>query len=193
MEEFVSLYRHLKSGAHYIFIEELGERLRLVDQAGAFVVMPAMLFDEEPVVINLIQETLDLGPSQIGTYRKYSADQAAQHQRAEQAAKMAKREVQRVAEAPRPRAKPQPSLLSQRTGVAAVWSGAVLCFYRPQIDRLGPKQSFKVSVDGVGDFVMTKNDFLSSFSDVILSPKYKQDGYFAYPEIPEKARRFMQS
>ncbi len=192
MEEFVSAYKHQKTGRWYLFIEEIGERLRLLDGSGGFVILPISLFDDEPEVFDIAKHPAEFTIEQLAAYQKHSSDQKRLHEMSERAAKQAKTHEERAKPAVRStERKKSTSIISQRVGVAATWSGAQLTFYRPQIDRLGPKQSFRVQVDGVGEFVISKADFLQVFSDVVLSPKYKQEGFFAYTLLPEKARRFL--
>jgi len=37
---------------------------------------------------------------------------------------------------------------------------------------------------------MTKEEFLLQFNDAVMSPSYRSDGLYTYPQIPEKAWRY---
>ena len=82
------------------------------------------------------------------------------------------------------------ALCDRRRGLGAAWTSPRLTFYKHKIEPLHAKQSFKVSVDGTGDFEMTKEEFLLQFNDAVMSPSYRSDGLYTYAQIPEKAWRY---
>lgn len=205
--DFVSAVRNLKTGKYFIVLDETPERYRVINPEGQIVNVPAALFEEVESAINIEQNDVAgnyFSSSQMDCYRQYQQDlqrRAEQEKRAESVQKRAENRIHQYHESSRSssRTKSQstsrksPSPTSGRTGIGATWSGAGLVFYRPQIDRLSDRQSFRVIVDGIGEFVMTKNDFQTVFADVILSPQYKADGFFSYRDVPEKALKFLQT
>jgi hypothetical protein len=68
-----------------------------------------------------------------------------------------------------------------------------LTFYRHKIDPLDPKQTFKIVVEGIGSFEISKEDFVAQFNDVMMSPSYRAEGLFSYREVPEKAKRYIKA
>jgi len=195
-EEFIEAVRNIKTGKLFIVIDVLSNRYRLLNPEGTFNSLPMELFDEEPILLEGDKIESSLTSSQLQAYRTYVAEEESKADLAAKARDEVKARKQVEAEKPTrvasrsPRTK-KPSLNDMKTGVGASWSSSTLVFYKPQIDRLGAKQSFKVVVSNVGNFVITKSEFQSVFSDVVLSPEYKRDGFFSYREIPSKAMKFI--
>jgi hypothetical protein len=197
----VSVVKHLKTSKWFILLDEFNDRYRLINPEGSLVSLPMVLFDEEPGVLNFDGAQAELAAEQLAAYQNQLREQAEKAAMERHVTQIAKDRPQ-VYEAP---ARPTPKSSSsgsrprnvitagkhQPSGVGASWTATTLVFYRPQIDRLSPKQSFRVIVDGVGEFVISKQDFSANFNDVILSPKFKAEGFFAYDKIPEKALRFL--
>jgi hypothetical protein len=85
------------------------------------------------------------------------------------------------------KAKPQPS----RANLEKEWHSERLCFYKHNIEPLKPGETFRVHVDQVGIFEITKEAFEKHFNDVIIAQSYWQGGHYAYDTFPEKAFRYL--
>lgn len=65
-----------------------------------------------------------------------------------------------------------------------------LTFHRDSIEPLKSDDVFRVETrDGV--FEMSKADFYQTFPNVVRSSAYKDNGYYNYEPVPEKAKRFL--
>lgn len=104
-----------------------------------------------------------------------------------------KPDAQAAAKKPSAPRKPREPQLPVRRGLGASWIAPRLTFYRHKIDPLHAKQSFKISIEGSGEFEITKEEFLAQFNDVVMSPSYRADGLYSYPAIPDKARRYFKA
>ncbi len=80
-----------------------------------------------------------------------------------------------------------------RRGLGATWDSPRLSFYRHKIDPLHAKQTFRIKVEGVGEFEISKEEFLLQFNDVVMSPSYRSDGLYTYTSWPEKAKKYLRS
>jgi len=194
-EELIEAVRNAKTGKLFIVIDVLSNRYRLLNPEGSFSSLSMDLFEDEPLLLESNKAAEVLSVAQLDAYLKYID---AEDAKADLDAK-ARQEVKsrQKVEAAKPKkvasrsSRSKTSLNDMKTGVGASWSSSSLVFYKPQIDRLGAKQSFKVVVSGVGNFVITKSEFQSVFSDVVLSPEYKREGFFSYRDIPSKAMKFI--
>lgn len=201
--ETVSVVKNLKTGKYFILLDEFNDRYRLINPEGQNVTLPLPLFHEDPETLDGERALNELSAEQLAAYQRLLGELAKKAAAEKHVTSIAKDRHDvtpvRVAAPPPPKprsggSKPRNVTSSsyERTGVGASWTATTLVFYRPQIDRLGPKQSFRVVVDGVGEFVISKQDFNAAFAEVILSPKFKAEGFFAYDKIPDKAMRFLQ-
>lgn len=193
----IEAMRNRKTDKLFILLDEVPGRYKLINPEGNIVSLPAALFDEDPVVFEQNDAGEGFTDEQLNAYIKHMMQLEAREELDERARVETIERKRKEAAVPKrvPTQRTSSGRRRQkedhRTGLGASWSGATLSFYRPQIDRLGPKQMFKVSVIGVGDFWISKQDFLNTFADVVLSPAYKADGFFAYRQIPEKAYKFL--
>lgn len=191
------LIKHLKSNKYFVLLDDSRfDRWKVINPAGAKLAMPVEQFDEEPELMTLDEAAPHLTDAQLDAAKKeYANDES---QAAQMVAAMERQKEQAAAPAratspstSRPRKKREK--VDNRTGLGATWSSSGLTFYRHHIDPLGPKQSFRISTDSSGTIQMTKSEFQSVFNDVIMSPKYRQDGFFTYDQVPEKAKKFIKS
>jgi hypothetical protein len=70
------------------------------------------------------------------------------------------------------------------------YSNTRLTFRREVIEPLQAEQVFRVETR-VGVFEMSKADFLKTFSHVAETKCYREQGYFNYPKVPAKAKRYL--
>lgn len=189
----IDAVRNRKNLKLFIVIDDSLElRYKVINPSGEVLILPDLLFEDDPVIVQPEEATIEFSAEQLAAYAEHLKKAAAQAEAAKLAALRPEPPRRVVAEpAPRPRAKRQPSTPPQtRRGLAASWSAPRLTFYKHKIEPLHPKQSFKITVEGNGDFEITKEDFMAHFNDVIMSPSYRADGLFTYPQIPDKALRY---
>ncbi|MEN9836316.1 MAG: hypothetical protein RL011_2509 [Pseudomonadota bacterium] len=189
----IDAVRNRKNLKLFIVIDDsLDFRYKVINPSGEVLILPDLLFDDDPVVVSPDQATTEFSPEQLTAYGEHLKKAAAQAEADKLAALRPEPPRRIVAEpAPRPKARRQPSAPTPtRRGLAASWSAPRLTFYKHKIEPLHPKQSFKITVEGTGDFEITKEDFLAHFNDVIMSPSYRSDGLFTYTQIPDKVLRY---
>ncbi len=189
----IDAVRNRKNLKLFIVIDDSLElRYKVINPSGEVLILPDLLFEDDPVIVQPEEATIEFSAEQLAAYAEHLKKAAAQAEADKLAALRPEPPRRVVAEAaPRPRAKRQPSTPPQtRRGLAASWSAPRLTFYKHKIEPLHPKQSFKITVEGNGDFEITKEDFMAHFNDVIMSPSYRADGLFTYPQIPDKALRY---
>lgn len=64
-----------------------------------------------------------------------------------------------------------------------------LCFKAAVIEPLALAQTFRITTS-VGTFAMTKRQFYTVFSNVVLTRSYREGGLYHYPKPPAKADQF---
>lgn len=179
----------------FIVVDDtLGTRYKVINPAGEVIVLPDLLFEEDPLEVPAAEFDTQFTQEQKSALERYLAEQDARALLEASRPKPPPRaaEPERPA-APRPRreskltARHQPS----RTGLGASWNAPRLTFYKHKIEPLQMKQSFKIIIDGTGEFVITKEEFLAQFNDVVMSPSYRSEGHFTYLKFPEKAERYL--
>lgn len=193
LESFIEAVRNRKTQKLFIVVDDTLEmRYKVINPAGEVLVLPDALFDEDPITVPANQFTVEFSPEQLTMLERFNEQVAAQ-------ARIAPRppEPTRAAEAPRKRdassRRPKASAGPIKRGLGATWSSPRLTFYKHKIEPLHGKQTFRVTVEGKGDFEISKEDFLLQFNDVVMSMSYRSDGQYTYPSIPDKARRFLKS
>jgi hypothetical protein len=181
----------------FIIVDDsLGTRYKVINPAGEVIVLPDLLFEEDPIEVPNGEFADHFTPEQRTSLERFLDEQAARAALEASRPKAPPRapEPERVPAA-RPRregkltARHQPS----RTGLGASWSSPRLTFYKHKIEPLQMKQSFKIVIDGTGEFVITKEEFLAQFNDVVMSPSYRSEGHYTYSKFPEKAQRYLKS
>lgn len=189
----IEVLQHLKSEKFFVLLDDSRmDRFKVINPAGVKLLMPAELFSEEPELLSLKEAEEKLTAEQFNVAMMEFRNEESQ---AEQfiAHIEKKAETPTVSKESTKRATPRKrkEKVNTKRGLGASWSSSSLTFYRHHIDPLGPKQSFRVVIDNLGTFEMTREEFQSVFNDVIMSNKYRQEGYFSYPSLPEKAQRFL--
>jgi len=193
-ETALEAVRNRKTTKLFILVDDtLGTRYKVINPAGEVLILPDLLFAEDPVLVHPSEFTNEFSEIQLDAFAKFQAKAAAQEALAKAAALRAP-EPRRIDPEP-PKKKKTPSARKEsaaptRRGLGAAWSSPRLTFYKHKIEPLHAKQSFKVSVEGTGDFEITKEEFLLQFNDAVMSPSYRSDGLYTYAQIPEKAWRY---
>ena len=72
---------------------------------------------------------------------------------------------------------------------SASYAHSRLCFKAAVIEPLALAQTFRVTTN-VGTFAMTKRQFYTVFSNVVLTRSYREGGLYHYPKPPAKAEQF---
>jgi hypothetical protein len=197
--ETIEGVRNLKSGKLFVLVDDKGALLQVINPQGEILNLPVGLFDEDPIIVSSDEFATQFTAEQVETLKTFN----------QQAAARAENEKQQLS-APPPTQRPQPPRPNSSAGSGPVkrprstkpapshyrmppvtWSGTKLIFYRHKIQPLGPYQTMRIDVEDVGSFELTKEDFLAYFNDVVMTPSYQREGLFSYPEIPEKAKRFL--
>lgn len=200
MAEFPSVItavQNRKNQKLFIIVDDtLGTRYKVINPTGEVIVLPDLLFEEDPIEIPVAEFADHFTSEQRTALERFLEDQEA---RAALEASRPKPPPRAIEPERVPAAKPrregkltarhQPS----RTGLGASWSSPRLTFYKHKIEPLQMKQSFKIVIDGTGEFIITKEEFLAQFNDVVMSPSYRSEGHFTYQKFPEKAQRYLKS
>lgn len=198
----IDAVRNRKTGKLFILVDDsLGTHFRVVNPTGEILTLPDLLFDDEQTVIAEGDAPGAFTEEQLKAFSNY-LDAEANAPRPKPAPVSASGshgdspQRKRLASTPSRRSASSTSKSSRAPGprgVVVTWSSPRLAFYRHKIEPLGSHQSFRVQVDGVGPFEIPKEEFLAVFNDVVMSPSYRREGFFSYPEIPDKARRFLKA
>lgn len=192
LESIIEAVRNRKTQRLFIVVDDsLDMRYKVINPSGEVLILPDALFDEDPLTIPAEQFQAEFTPEQLKALEQFNAQVAAQAR-----APSPKPVVTNVADAPKrqvPTKRSKAPTGPVRRGLGAEWSAPRLTFYRHKIDPLHAKQSFKIRVEGTGEFEITKEDFLAQFNDVVMSVTYRSEGLFSYPSVPDKARRFIKA
>lgn len=194
----IDAVRNRKTQKLFILVDDsLDMRYKVINPSGEVLILPDLLFDEDPVTVPADQFSEEFSPVQLDALDKYlerkAIEEARERQQAQEAAAEPKvPERKKIAPATKKSA-PKGPKIPPRRGLGATWSAPRLTFYRHKIDPLDPKQTFKIVVEGLGSFEISKEDFVAQFNDVMMSPSYRAEGLFSYREVPEKAKRYIKS
>ena len=191
----VEAVRNRKTQKLFIVVDDtLDARYRVINPGGEVLTLPDLLFDEDPITVPSAEFDAEFTDSQLSALTKHLERQAeADRDAAKSHQAKASRPQATVVEAPAPKRRVSKSTgrgTPGPRGIVATWQAPRLAFYRHKIDPLASTQSFRVVVDGTGTFEMTKEEFLAVFNDVVMSPSYRSDGHFSYPQVPPKAMRY---
>jgi hypothetical protein len=193
----IDAVRNRKTQKLFILVDDsLDMRYKVINPSGEVLILPDLLFDEDPFTVSANQFDAEFTPVQLDAYEKYLERKALDEERERQQEKLAAlapKEPERKKIPPAKKSAPKGPRLPPRRGLGATWSAPRLTFYRHKIDPLDPKQTFKIVVEGLGSFEISKEDFVAQFNDVMMSPSYRAEGLFSYREVPEKAKRYIKS
>ena len=193
----IEAVRNRKTQKLFILVDDsLDMRYKVINPSGEVLILPDLLFDEDPVTVPADEFAVEFSPVQLDAYEKYLERKAIDEERERQQAKLAAlepKEPERKKIIPAKKSAPKAPKLPPRRGLGATWTAPRLTFYRHKIDPLDPKQTFKIVVEGLGSFEISKEDFVAQFNDVMMSPSYRAEGLFSYREVPEKAKRYIKA
>lgn len=193
----IEAVRNRKTLKLFIIVDDtLENRYKVINPGGEIIVLPDLLFEEDPLLVAPEQIAAEFTAEQLDALAKHNEKLAAaakaQAERPKPVTKAPPAEPPAKARSSSPRP-PRKAVDNGRRGLGATWSAPRLTFYRHKIEPLGMKQSFKILVEGAGDFEITKEEFLAQFNDVVMSPSYRADGLYTYPKVPDKARRYLKA
>jgi hypothetical protein len=184
--------KNRKTQKYFILVDDsLDTRYKVINPSGEILILPDLLFEDDPLTVSQDQYQLHFTGDQLESFSKYQLKQAAfDAAPVRPEPQLPKRFVADAKPEPRKKSPPKKSAPSRR-GVGASWSAPRLTFYRHKIEPLDLKQSFRVEVQGVGVFEITKEDFLNHFNDASMSPSYRADGLYVYKDLPDKAKKYL--
>lgn len=188
--------KNRKTQKFFILIDDnLDTRYKVINPSGEILILPDILFDEDPTTLPSDQFGEHFTPIQLDSYIKHLEKIAVQDKEPPPRAQhlTPKRIVAEPKGEPRKKSSAPKKNLPSRRGVGASWSAPRLTFYRHKIEPLDLKQSFRVEVQGVGVFEITKEDFLNHFNDASMSPSYRAEGLYVYKELPDKAKKYLKA
>lgn len=174
----VAAIRNIASQKIFILVEtHQDKKMTIINPEGKMLTVPDGLF-EKPFLVS------DTQLSEVFTHEQIEAIAKNQQKRNKKAVSSASgKKVLKKTQAS----------LANRTGLGNEWNSQKLIFYKHNIEPLGPRQSFRINIEDVGVFEITKEVFEKNFNDVIISTSYWHDGSYVYNEIPEKAYKFIKS
>jgi hypothetical protein len=190
-EPSIEAVRNRKNQKLFILVDDtLDMRYKVINPEGETLILPDVLFEEDPVSVPSSKCAENFSEIQLSTYVDYRSKEAeAARKQAERKPEPVRTTVVPPKQPPTPRKKMVP--ISTKRGLGASWSGQKLTFYKHKIEPLAPKQTFRVVLDGVGTFEITKEEFLAQFNDAVMSQKYRAEGYYTYMALPEKAKKYI--
>ena len=168
----VSAIKNRNSQVIFVLIEESSDsKMKIINPEGKILTVPGGLF-ETPYAVSLTEVQSIFTPKQVATIEKtFSKGRSRSSTTKKKKAKKS----------------------ALKFGVGAEWSSSKLTFYKHKIDPLSETQSFKIVIEKVGIFVITKLDFCKLFNEVIISTSYWEEGSFTFSDLPEKARKFIKA
>jgi hypothetical protein len=191
----IEAVRNRKTTKLFILVDDtLGTRFKVINPGGETIILPDLLFDEDPVFVPPAEFEAEFTPEQLAAFRKHLEKVAEEVRKNRDRPPPPPTRVEPPAP-PRPRSPSAPrakkTVQPQRRGLGASWDAPRLSFYRHKIDPLDPKQTFRITIPGTGVFEISKEEFLAQFNDAVMSQSYRADGLYTYPQIPEKARKYL--
>lgn len=197
MAQKITAVKNLKSQKVFILVGERDGRFRLVSESGEVMLLPAHLFGLDRTVLSAQEAAEQFSSTQLQQYERQLEKMA---EEAEKVDKNLPYIVAKSSSAPATRSRTKTlggksagKTSTSRSGsgrIVRAWNAPRLTFYRNKIHDLKPQDVIQIVIEGEGTFVISREDFDRNFNDVIVSPEFKSQGLFTYPQIPEKARRF---
>lgn len=189
----VPALKNRKSGRFFILLEDQlrGGQVRVINATGHAVVIPRDLFEPEQVQIAPDDFATAFEREQILGLQRFR-DRQLEQAHSEQD-KVVKERVKRTTSGSTrsSSAKTITRGAGATGGIVDRWESPKLTFYRHRIGPLRSNDRFSVTVSGVGEFVMTRDEFEREFNDVVMSKGYRQEGFYSYSKPPEHAMKFL--
>lgn len=189
-----------KNQAKFILLEENSSGVcTVINPSGEILNIGVHLFLEEPVFLD--EDSEELTEKQLEKYKSYQDKLEELDLRRQREEQLLKEKLKLASSPPkvegsRRRSSSRSSSISSKTvlkGVVTSWKSGNLTFYKHKIEPLKPEQCFAIYIENVGKFECSKRDFLSNFNEVVISFTYKNEGFYTFNSIPEKAYRFIKN
>lgn len=189
--EIIAL-KNKKTGNYFIYLEDIIEdKIKLINPQGEIINISLNLFEDQFFNISMDKLNNYFTKEQIETYLKYN-------QKLEELNNLIKANSKPIQKIINPKYyktqrhsdKPKDKIIISNPKKS--WSSSKLIFYRHYIDALKDNQYFSIVVENIGTFKMSKKEFINNFSEVIISEKYKVNGFYIYEQIPQKAYKFLE-
>lgn len=186
----VEAVRNRKNQKLFILVDDTLEmRYKVINPAGELLILPDLLFEEDPITVPAKSFSEEFSEEQLNVYREFKIKEAEAARKQQDRKPEPVRTVVVPSKTSIPRKKVPP--VSLKRGLGASWSAQKLTFYKHKIEPLAPKQTFRIDLDGIGTFEITKEEFLAHFNDVVMSQKYRAEGLYTYPAMPDKASKYI--
>lgn len=193
----VQAVKNKKTQKLFILVPEdaSGGRVRVINLNGNSVLMERHFFEDE--VLNIEEDRFpdSFTAEQIAGLSRLKQRISDQAERERLAKEKQSLKSTRATTTRRSTAK-KGRVLSKATKIGAImdqWTSATLIFYRHKIHPLRANDRFCIHVEGHGRFIMSKDQFERTFNEVLMSPKYRQDGIYVYDSIPQRAFQYLSS
>ncbi len=192
--------RNLKSQKMFILVEDEGEeKIRVINPNGEVLLLSRELFEDTPIQVGTGDLDSFFSQEQLTSLDRYVEKMKLEDIEAKERDKRIQTETfeehreRDTLGVSRPKRKSTSRKPSLPGGIKSSWNASQFVLYRHKIDPLKPKECFCITVEGEGDYVIMKDDFLKIFNDVIMSPSYIREGIFKFPETPDRAKRFLRN
>lgn len=200
MTQKITAVKNLKSQKLFILVGERDGRYRLVSESGEVMLLPAHLFGQDRTELSPQEATQQFSSTQLQQYERQLEKMAEETEKADK--NLPYIVAKATSSTTRTRSKSVSGSSTARASKASrsgsgrvvrAWNAPRLTFYRNKIHDLRPQDVIQIAIEGEGTFVITREDFDRTFADVVVSPEFKSQGLFTYPQIPDKARRFFRA
>lgn len=193
----IEALRNLRTGKLFIVLEyaPIPGMISVINPEGNVLNASEEIFEtDNPILIQTENVANTLTAAQVQAFLKYQNEQ---NVLAENRAKTTRQSTtppvpsSNPSKAPSHRARRSGENSSIRTRKEVTWNADSLTFYRHYIEPMRGSDVMKIHVNDVGVFKMTKDEFLRSFSHVVVSQGYKQTGVAKVEIITEEILRFL--
>ncbi len=201
-EEELEALKNTKTGKHFIVVEDgmPNERVRVINPNGDAITVGENLFEIEPVFVKKENFLEFFSEAQLSGYIKYREQKAEEMKRSVESQNTAENaapdhyHVTTNSTIPKKISRPRSSraniVKETRGRVVSEWQVSRLTFYRHRILPLKSHQQFRITIENVGSFVMTRDEFESAFNYVLMSEDFRTKGLYSISEIPEALEKF---
>lgn len=195
-ESSVEALINLATGKHFILLEEgvvLG-RVKVINPEGQILQVTDRIFEPDPIQVSREEFEKFFTAAQLQSLKQYDDDSAMRLQREMEERSQAAEEPTRERSAPRsPKRSGQTRTPVGAQRIVTHWSSSQFTLYKHKIEPLKPNEQFCVSVEGEGDYVISKAEFLKFFNNVVMDQMYRSQGIYKSSPTPEAALPFLRN
>lgn len=172
----VNAIRNINSKILFILLEKTADnKMTIINPQGKVITVPEGLF-ESPFLVSQDKFIETFTQEQVQAIEKYATKSRSSARKSSGTVKKRRKKAEPL-----------------KFGIGAEWNASKLTFYKHKIDPLSDSQSFKITIEEVGIFTITKSDFCKLFNDVVISTSYWEEGSFTYSNLPDKAKKFIKA